>query len=382
MKNKRNQGITLIALVVTIIVLLILAGISIAMLTGQNGILNKSVEAKEKTESGNELELVKTSAMEALTEGKGIVEEENLKKALDKNIGEYEIEENEGWLLTKNERKYKIETTGEVIFPVPERIEITPPTKTIYTSEEEFDKNGMKVIAYYGTNKSKEVTNMAKISGYDKNKAGYEKITVEYGGCTETFFVEMQPIYTITVNGKYYAKGKYNDRVELIAEEIKDGKNFSGWKFENMTISTSNNYVIYITGNNNYEAVYGENLSLKEDVVITNGILEQRQDGKGDIKFVLMLLKGDFNIEEAGLIWTGKNKKNVPKLCNSDGTLLDSRVHKTTMTYDNTLDVNLYALKITGVIARGSIRGIAYAKLVKDGETKWIFSEEKAIANK
>ena len=48
---KRNKGITLIALVVTIIVLLILAGISIAMLTGQNGILNRAAEAKEKTEA-------------------------------------------------------------------------------------------------------------------------------------------------------------------------------------------------------------------------------------------------------------------------------------------------------------------------------------------
>ena len=46
---RRNKGITLIALVVTIIVLLILAGISIAMLTGQNGILNRAAEAKEKT---------------------------------------------------------------------------------------------------------------------------------------------------------------------------------------------------------------------------------------------------------------------------------------------------------------------------------------------
>ncbi len=44
-----NKGITLIALVVTIIVLLILAGISVSMLTGQNGILNRASEAKEKT---------------------------------------------------------------------------------------------------------------------------------------------------------------------------------------------------------------------------------------------------------------------------------------------------------------------------------------------
>ncbi len=48
---KKRDGITLIALVVTIIVLLVLAGISISMLTGQNGILNRAQEAKEKTET-------------------------------------------------------------------------------------------------------------------------------------------------------------------------------------------------------------------------------------------------------------------------------------------------------------------------------------------
>ena len=43
MKEKTNQkGITLIALIVTIIVLLILAGVSIAMLTGNNRNLNSS----------------------------------------------------------------------------------------------------------------------------------------------------------------------------------------------------------------------------------------------------------------------------------------------------------------------------------------------------
>lgn len=50
MRFKNKSGITLIALVVTIIVLLILAGISVSMLIGQNGILNRASEAKEKTE--------------------------------------------------------------------------------------------------------------------------------------------------------------------------------------------------------------------------------------------------------------------------------------------------------------------------------------------
>ena len=48
-KNK-ERGITLIALVVTIIVLIILAGVSIAMLVGENGIITQAQKAKEDTE--------------------------------------------------------------------------------------------------------------------------------------------------------------------------------------------------------------------------------------------------------------------------------------------------------------------------------------------
>lgn len=47
---KENKGITLIALVITIIILLILAGVTIAMLTGENGLLKKALKAKEETE--------------------------------------------------------------------------------------------------------------------------------------------------------------------------------------------------------------------------------------------------------------------------------------------------------------------------------------------
>ena len=56
MMNKEEKGITLIALVITIIVLLILAGVAIAMLSGENGILKKAAEAKTETEKGQEKE--------------------------------------------------------------------------------------------------------------------------------------------------------------------------------------------------------------------------------------------------------------------------------------------------------------------------------------
>ena len=47
---KKQKGITLIALVVTIIVLIILAGVSISLVLGENGIVNKAKKAKENTE--------------------------------------------------------------------------------------------------------------------------------------------------------------------------------------------------------------------------------------------------------------------------------------------------------------------------------------------
>ena len=65
--RRNNNGITLIALVITIIVLLILAAVSIATLTGENGILTRANEAKTETEEAKEDELRRLTALEAAT---------------------------------------------------------------------------------------------------------------------------------------------------------------------------------------------------------------------------------------------------------------------------------------------------------------------------
>ena len=69
MKSKKSRinakGITLIALVITIIVLLILAGVSIATLTGENGILTRAQEAKTKTEEAEDIEKIRLAMSEA-----------------------------------------------------------------------------------------------------------------------------------------------------------------------------------------------------------------------------------------------------------------------------------------------------------------------------
>ena len=62
-RNENIKGITLIALVITIIILLILAGVSITMLTGNNGILTQARLAKENTNATNIKEIIQTEAL-------------------------------------------------------------------------------------------------------------------------------------------------------------------------------------------------------------------------------------------------------------------------------------------------------------------------------
>ena len=54
--KKRDNGITLIALVVTIVVLLILAGVSISLIVDNNGVIQKSKEARTQTKEAKEKE--------------------------------------------------------------------------------------------------------------------------------------------------------------------------------------------------------------------------------------------------------------------------------------------------------------------------------------
>ncbi len=65
---KKQNGITLIALVITIIVLLILAGISIAMLTGDEGILTKASDSTVENDIGSAKDQVALEANSALEE--------------------------------------------------------------------------------------------------------------------------------------------------------------------------------------------------------------------------------------------------------------------------------------------------------------------------
>ena len=119
MKNKKkyikeDRGITLIALVITIIVLLILAGISIIMLTGNNGILTQANKAKDETEQGTLEEEVRLKVNERETD-KYIGGERSLEEYL-KEIEGASVEKliEDAYLVKRGEAEVTVYEDGDI----------------------------------------------------------------------------------------------------------------------------------------------------------------------------------------------------------------------------------------------------------------------------
>ena len=148
--KKKETGITLIALVITVIVLLILAGVTIAALNGDNGILTKAKEAKEKTKQAQEDESKTLENMENML---GIYKFKNINTAdtnpaevVPENSTVLEDDANKGIVIKdKNENEWVwVEVPKTTVFA----------DLTIDTTQELTDQNYTdiknKLISYAG----------------------------------------------------------------------------------------------------------------------------------------------------------------------------------------------------------------------------------------
>ena len=111
--RKESKGITLIALVITIIVLLILAGVAIVTLTGDNGILTQAGKAKTETNNAEAEEQVNLAILGSKgTDGK--LNLETLKKNLTNQGISYEDSDDFPLTITINGEKKKINSNGTI----------------------------------------------------------------------------------------------------------------------------------------------------------------------------------------------------------------------------------------------------------------------------
>lgn len=134
-----NSGITLITLVITIIVLLILAGVSIATLSGDNGILNRTNDAKAQTEIGEIKDNVQTDILAKQIDNQGgNIASAQLKSVLDKYFEDVPDDVNlDTELIAKDEYgKHKIKVSdiynGAIEFRVIPGVIVTETQKDNY----------------------------------------------------------------------------------------------------------------------------------------------------------------------------------------------------------------------------------------------------------
>ena len=179
---KERKGITLIALVITIIVLLILAGISIATLTGQNGILTQAQNAKTTTENKSAEEKVKLAIMAARADD-GTLTVEKLRTELAKYEGT--VEGNTFSVTAKVDGKtFTVDEKGNVELEGSESVKIKPGTVVSLTSTkgttEEFyvlsydeKTKKAKALAKYNLMVGAIYDNTTKIGDVDTNADKY-----------------------------------------------------------------------------------------------------------------------------------------------------------------------------------------------------------------
>ena len=211
MVSKRENGITLIALVVTIVVLLILAGITISLVFGSNGVIKKVQEANENTKIAQvreQLELAKgpeyiegngkynpDSYFERI-EAEGIIGNKDT-DIIDNGDGTYEVTTTSGYIFKitlvpskDNVEDIQIEHIGKVDGPIIRNLKVTNKTTNSITVEvETANAEGATYTYYYKKDgevdwkKAEEIKEKTyTFSGLESNVIYNIKVRVEKDG--------------------------------------------------------------------------------------------------------------------------------------------------------------------------------------------------------
>ena len=234
MKNKLkeqlkiNKGITLIALVITIIVLLILAGVTIATLTGDNGILTKAQNAKEKNAQKTVEEQINLAVQASKINEGLVIDKDILEQELTNNGIEITKSGNDElpWTVKKDGYVYTISENGEI--KEKEGIAITTGDIEILKGSTEGKKVSAQILSgETGTIKWESTGNITL------SEAGENEVTVKVNsnanaGETATVTAKVEgKTYQDSINVKIVAKvtGVTAEKIEVsIGDKSKIGK--------------------------------------------------------------------------------------------------------------------------------------------------------------
>ena len=207
----KNKGITLIALVVTIVVLLILAGITISLVFSENGIISKSKNAKEQTQIAQVREQLELAKGPEYIEGNGRYNPDSYFEriqaegiignkdtdVIDNRDGTYEVTTTSGYIFKitlvpskDNVEDIQIEHIGKVDGPRIRNLKVTNKTTNSITVEvETANAEGATYTYYYKKGgetdwkKAEEIKEKTyTFSGLESNVIYNIKVRVEKDG--------------------------------------------------------------------------------------------------------------------------------------------------------------------------------------------------------
>lgn len=271
--KKGNKGITLIALVVTIIVLIILAGISINILFGDNGIIKKAQMAGEKSISSSDAEKIKLAYVEYMADNPYSNTIEGFLEYL-KTKDEY-IVDDETNEIELNSNLYSVEKVGKEIVVHEEGKAIMPRVKSAQVIVE----NGSVQVSVETKN-----ANGATLKYVLKEEDGVTVVD-ESNDITATNYtfnnIDEQKSYilTIIITNENGTKSKNVPVAVLSLEERTEGKaNFvispsEGWQEQvtasiNSSFTGANVILQYKKGTSGTWTPYSEAFSVDESVTL------------------------------------------------------------------------------------------------------------------
>ena len=310
---RKSKGITLIALVITIIVLLILAGVTINAIVGNESTMEKAKQAREENEKGNELDLIKLAVTDAMAKGDdGYIKLTDLNASLS-GLVTAEATGDSPWTVTGNAGyKYRITAYGEVtsasiVDIVRNNQIVTDKTVTLGTSE-----IGNTVQLTFETTPDITITSSSWIS------SNTSIATIDNTGLV-TIVAEGQTTITLTAvtsigNIRKTCTIKVGDSISYTT--TLNGVTLSNWK------------VFYVDGDYTY-IIYGDYLpnSAVSDTVKTNCNLA---NGNGDY----------------GIQSTTNRKDLIDAITTKDNwkDLLTGTLNGTAIDYRSSADTNIKAM--------------------------------------
>ena len=248
---------------ITIIVLLILSGITVGTLSGDNGFIKSTLNAKEQTEIGDEKEILNIATVTAMGKNKyGELTQKNLQNALDNYIGNGEA---------------KVTDLGDetflVIFPSGRAYEVDPDGNGTYLGREDELSTKVVITANKESNSTPVLVQEVEVSVKTYIPVEDENITLIYAWSKSKDESPSEEAYTIadlsgtklsrtaTIYSNVTDGGDYYLWVKAIINDVENPKSFGEYAIKEYTTLRS------CSGESSTTSSFLDNSNLKRNVI-------------------------------------------------------------------------------------------------------------------